>query len=172
MRLSPIILVCWLAVACAAAPSVTTPAATASAGPPNGGVLAQNPPPAKLAHAPRAPVPLEEYLKIRRVSSRAGILLSFSHDEKRVAYLSNEGGRIDIWVQPIGGGPGVPITRAKGYIHAIAFSPTDDVLAYAADIGGSELPHVFLTDAAGHAPRDITVDLPAGARADFVEWAD
>src|SRR5256885_1491135 len=46
--------------------------------------------------APKAPVPLEEYFKIRRVGSRSGILLSFSHDEQLVAYLSDEGGRTDV----------------------------------------------------------------------------
>src|SRR5204863_3122412 len=43
-----------------------------------------NPPAVKeppRAHAPKAPVPLEEYFKIRRIGSRSGILLSFSYDE-------------------------------------------------------------------------------------------
>src|SRR5689334_2797099 len=72
-------------------PVAAAPAATASP-------LAE---PAALVtasgHAPKAPVPLEEYLNIRRVGSRSGILLSFSHDEKLVAYLSDEGGRTDVW---------------------------------------------------------------------------
>ncbi|MGZ3442364.1 MAG: TolB family protein, partial [Polyangia bacterium] len=123
--------------------------------------------------APKAPVPIEEYFKIRRVGSRSGILLSFSHDEKLVAYLSDEGGRADVWVQPAaGGGTPTQITHVKGFIQGLAFSPTADKLVYTADIGGDELPHLFLTDSRGSAPRDIAPDQPAGRRTDFFEWAD
>jgi dipeptidyl aminopeptidase/acylaminoacyl peptidase len=122
-------------------------------------------------HAPRAPIALGEYLDIRRVGSRSGILLSFSHDEKLVAYLSDEGGRMDVWVQPVGGGSGRQISHVKGFIQGLAFSPTRDQLIYTSDTGGDELPHVFLTDSTGASPRDITAELPAGRRADFGEWA-
>jgi dipeptidyl aminopeptidase/acylaminoacyl peptidase len=125
-----------------------------------------------LAKAPRAPVPLEEYFKIRRVGSRSGILLSFSHDEKQVAYLSDEGGRTDVWVQPISGGKATQITHVKGFIQGLAFSPTEDKLVFTTDVGGDELPHLFLTDAKGTAPRDILPEQPAGRRTDFVDWAD
>ena len=87
--------------------------------------------------------------RIRRVGSRSGILLTFSHDEKLVAYLSDEGGRTDVWVQPIAGGPGKQITHVKGFVQGLAFSPTADVLAFTTDTGGDELPHLFLTDSAG-----------------------
>src|SRR5215471_11872608 len=83
--------------------------------------------------APKPPVPLEEYFKIRRVGSRSGILMSFSHDEKLVAYLSDEGGRSDVWVQPVGGGPGRQITHVKGFVQGLAFSPTRDQLIYTSD---------------------------------------
>jgi dipeptidyl aminopeptidase/acylaminoacyl peptidase len=122
--------------------------------------------------APAAPVPLEEYFKVRRSSSRNGTQISFSHDEKQVAYLSDEGGRADIWVQPIAGGPAKQITHVKGFLQTVAFSPTADQLIYESDIGGDELPHLFLTNASGDAPRDLVADLPAGRRTAFVEWAD
>src|SRR5437868_6691739 len=88
------------------------------------------PPPPKPARAPKPPIALEEYFKIRRVGSRSGILLSFSHDEKQVAYLSDEGGRTDAWVQPVAGGPARQITHVKGFIQGLAFSPTADKLVY------------------------------------------
>jgi Tol biopolymer transport system component len=127
--------------------------------------------PAMSGHAPKAPVALEEYVNIRRIGSRSGILLSFSHDEKLVAYLSDEGGRTDVWVQPVASGAGRQITHVKGFVQGLAFSPTKDQLIYTSDTGGDELPHVFLTDSTGASPKDITADMPAGRRADFVEWA-
>ncbi|MGC4120907.1 MAG: S9 family peptidase [Myxococcales bacterium] len=126
----------------------------------------------EVKHAPKAPVALEEYFKIRRIGSRGGILLSFSHDEKRVAYLSDEGGRTDIWVQPIEGGAATQITHVSGFILSFAFSPTEDKLVYEADVGGDELPHLFLTDSKGTAPKDLTADYPAGRRTGFWDWAD
>jgi dipeptidyl aminopeptidase/acylaminoacyl peptidase len=98
--------------------------------------------------------------------------ISFSHDEQLVAYLNDEGGRADIWVQPVAGGEARQITRADGFVHTLAFSPTSDVLAFEADIGGDELPHLYLTDSKGSAPRDLTPQMPAGSRTMFVDWAD
>src|SRR4051812_22738710 len=122
-------------------------------------------------HAPVAPVPLEEYFKIRRIGSRGGVLLSFSHDDQLVAYLNDDAGRADIWVQPIAGGLATQITHTDGFVHSFAFSPTADVLVYEADIGGDELPHLFATDSRGTAPRDLTADLLPGRRTTFVDWA-
>ncbi len=83
-----------------------------------------------------APVALKEYFKIRRVSGA-----SFSHDDKLVAYVSDHGGRWDVWVQPVGGGEAKQITDVQGFVHSYGFSPTGDVLLYEADDGGNELPH-------------------------------
>jgi dipeptidyl aminopeptidase/acylaminoacyl peptidase len=125
----------------------------------------------EVRHAPVAPVPLEEYFKVRRISSRGGILLSFSYDEQLVAYLSDEGGRADIWVQPVAGGNPWQVTHASGFVHSLAFSPHSDLLVYEADVGGDELPHLFATDSKGNQPRDLTPDLPKGSRTIFVDWA-
>ena len=166
-----------LGAACGGSPAQTstapTPATVATT--PTPAVLAaasaEQPRPAATARAHKAPIALEEYLNIRRVGSRSGILLSFSHDEKLIAYLSDEGGRTDVWVQPVAGGAGRQITHVKGFVQGLAFSPTRDQLIYTTDIGGDELPHVFLTDSTGASPRDITADMPAGRRADFIDWA-
>src|SRR5512133_2504978 len=46
--------------------------------------------------APTSPVPLAEYFKIRRIGGG-----SFNFDESLIAYLSDEGGRMDIWIRPL-----------------------------------------------------------------------
>jgi dipeptidyl aminopeptidase/acylaminoacyl peptidase len=118
----------------------------------------------------RAPVPLEEYLKARRYGALS-FDLSFSHDDQLAAFQSDAGGRLDLWVKPLDGGPARQVTHVEGFIGNFAFSPAADVLAYEADVGGDELPHLFITDSNGSAPRDITPDYPKGRRTQFVRWA-
>lgn len=155
-----------LVLGCASSP----PAKTETARPP---APAASPAAAPEAHhAPKAPVALEEYFKVRRIGSRNGVLLSFSHDEKLIAYLSDEGGRTDIWVQPVEGGEARQITHVTGFVQSFAFSPTADRLVYESDLGGDELPHLFMTDSSGSAPVDLVADLPAGRRTAFVDWAE
>jgi dipeptidyl aminopeptidase/acylaminoacyl peptidase len=120
--------------------------------------------------APSAPVPLAEYFKVRRYGALS-IDLTFSSDEKLVAFQSDAGGRLDLWVKPLDGGPARQVTHVEGFIGRFAFSPQGDVLAYEADVGGDELPHLFLTDSNGSAPRDVTADYPKGRRTQFIEWA-
>src|SRR3954463_15396885 len=144
MRMLSILLA--LASACASGKTSTAPAATAG----------------------RAPVPLEEDYKIRRYG---GTNMPFSHDEKLVVFATDQGGRLDLWARPVEGGEARQITHVEGFVGNFAFSPTEDVLAYEADVGGDELPHLFLTDSKGSAPRDITADYPKGRRTAFVEWA-
>jgi dipeptidyl aminopeptidase/acylaminoacyl peptidase len=119
------------------------------------------------AGPPTAPVPLAEYYKMRRV----GIQASFSHDESLVAYATDEGGRIDVWVQPVAGGPARQITHTSGFLEAFSFSPARDQLVFATDQGGDELPRLFLTSSRGEAPVALTADDPPGSRADIVDWS-
>jgi dipeptidyl aminopeptidase/acylaminoacyl peptidase len=128
-------------------------------------VISSAPPPAPFA--PKAPVALDEYFKIRRISG-----VSFSFDESQVAFMSDVGGRPDVWVRPLGGGPATQITHAEGFVHSFAFSPKEDRLAFETDKGGDELPHLYLGTSKGDAPKDLTPDMPAGCRTMFIRWAD
>ncbi len=142
-------------------------------GPPAPPPVAAPAPPAR--RAPQAPVALEEYYKIRRMPafSRSGLpMVSFSHDEKLVAYASDEAGRVDVWVKPLAGeGRPTQLTRVEGFVHSFAFSPAADVLVFEADRGGDELPRLYATDSKGSAPRELAPELPPGRRTQFVEWA-
>jgi dipeptidyl aminopeptidase/acylaminoacyl peptidase len=127
------------------------------------------PPPAPVGHAPKAPVPLDEYFKIGRVRGA-----SFSFDDKLVAYLYSEGdkadSRPDVWVAPVAGGTARQVTHVAGRMHSFAFSPTADKLLFETDKGGDELPHIYLTNAAGDEPKDLMIDYPAGRRTEFIGW--
>lgn len=120
----------------------------------------------QASRAPKAPVALGEYFKIRRA-----VGVSFSFDEKNVAFMSDQGGRPDVWVEPIGGGAATQVTHVSGFVHSFSFSPKEDLLAFEADTGGDELPHLYLTTSKGDTPRDITADLPPGRRTQFVRWS-
>jgi dipeptidyl aminopeptidase/acylaminoacyl peptidase len=119
------------------------------------------------AAPPKAPVPLAEYLNIRRLAGA-----SFNFDESLLAYVSDEGGRMDLWARPVGGGPARQLTRVKGAIESFGFSPTSDVLVLEADIGGDELMQIYFTDSAGKEPVPLFPSDPKGTRSDFVRWAD
>ena len=120
-----------------------------------------------VVHAPKAPVAIEEYFKVRRLGAA-----KLTFDEKVVVLQSDAGGRPDLWVMPVTGGPARQITHLDGVLHSFALSPVADQLVFEADHGGDELPHLYLTNAAGDAPKDLVADYPAGRRTDFIEWSD
>ena len=79
---------------------------------------------------------------------------------------------MDVWVRPLAGGAPTQLTHVSGFVHSFAFSPTADVLVFETDKGGNELPHVYLTDSKGTAPKDLMADYPEGARTEFQRWLD
>lgn len=146
---------------CASSPPAPSPAPVATAAlTPDAGQ------PAAAIRAPQAPVPLAEYLNTRRLFGT-----TFSHDDKLVAFRSDEGGRPDVWVQPIAGGAARQITHVDGFLDDIAFSPTADLLVFVADKGGDEFTHLYLTDSEGRAPQDLNAEYPPNRRAEFVDWS-
>jgi dipeptidyl aminopeptidase/acylaminoacyl peptidase len=164
---SAALLLCCCVLSCAGAPpspAPVSPSPEPSAPPPAASSAAPAQP---SPRAPSAPVALEEYFKTRRVGTA-----TFSHDEKLVAYMTDAGGRPDVWAQPVLGGPARRITAVKGFLHSFSFSPAADVLVYESDEGGNELPHLYLTDSTGKEPKDLNAAYPAGARTGFVGWAD
>jgi dipeptidyl aminopeptidase/acylaminoacyl peptidase len=185
------------AIACGGAePAVQAPATASAAASPTapaaqGAAGASRPETAM--HTPVAPVPLEEYFKIQRVPpmSRSGLpMLSFSADERKVAFATDLTGRIDIWVRDLATAPTgaagaagaasapgasgsapVQVSHVEGFVHSFAFSPKEDLLVFEADRGGDELPRLYATDSKGAPARELVPELPSGRRTQFVEWA-
>ncbi|MEA2553079.1 MAG: hypothetical protein QOJ65_1255 [Fimbriimonadaceae bacterium] len=112
-------------------------------------------------------VPLAEYFKICRIAGA-----SFSFDEKYVAYATDEGGRMDIWMRPVAGGPAKQLTHVKGSIETFEFSPKSDLLLFAADLGGDELMRLYFTNSKGKTPVALFPHDPKTSRSDFVSWAE
>ena len=113
------------------------------------------------------PAPLATFFETRRLGGA-----SISGDETLAAFTSDAGGRVDIWVAPLDdSSPPRQLTHVNGFVGGMQFSPKGKTLAYLADVGGTELMHLFLVDAGGGEARDVTAGLPEGARADLVEFA-
>jgi dipeptidyl aminopeptidase/acylaminoacyl peptidase len=137
----------------------TSPTSTPPTGTQASGTHAPSP-------GPKAPIPLADYLDVRRARDA-----SFSHDERFVAYRSDAGGRFNVWVQPVGGGEARQVTQVDGVIHSFAFSPTRDVLLYEVDQGGNDVTRIYATDHEGRAPRQLMPEWPQGARVGFIAWS-
>src|SRR5437868_10733340 len=121
---------------------------------------------AESRRAPAAPVPLATYFETRRLYG-----VSFSSDERQVAFASDLNGRPDVYVEAIEGGPATQITHVNGQLWTFDFSPSEDRLVYQTDVGGDENTRLYLTDHRGSAPVEITAGDPADRRAEYVDWS-
>lgn len=110
--------------------------------------------------------PLEDWLEVRRQKGA-----SFSHDGTLLAWVSDRGGKQDVWVAPVAGGEPRRVSDAAGVIHSFAFSPTEDRLVVESDVGGNDQPRIYLTDSSGREPEDLLPQLPEKARIGFISWA-
>ena len=99
----------WVLVSLVTACGAHAPPAPTTGTPP---VAAPDAGLAGTPRAPKAPVALEEYFNTRRFGPP-----KFSAGDRWVAYSSDEGGRPDVWVQPVGGGPARQITHVQGFLH-------------------------------------------------------
>ena len=93
---------------------------------------------------------------------------SFSADESRILFSSNQTGIVNAYSVPVGGGPAVAITQSTtDTTTAIAYFPADDRVLYTRDKGGDENNHLFVRERDG-TERDLT---PGGKlKAKFEAW--
>jgi dipeptidyl aminopeptidase/acylaminoacyl peptidase len=93
---------------------------------------------------------------------------SFSADEKRILFSSNETGIFNAYTLPVGGGEAEPLTRsAVDSIFSVSFFPCDDRVLFTRDWGGNENFHLFVL-----APDGNETDLTPGdgLKAQFMGW--
>jgi dipeptidyl aminopeptidase/acylaminoacyl peptidase len=81
---------------------------------------------------------------------------SFSADEKRLLYSSNQSGIFNVYSVPVAGGDATPITRSTtDSTFAVSYFPTDDRILYTRDNGGNELNHLYVRETDG-SEKDLT----------------
>ncbi|WP_253816390.1 S9 family peptidase [Myxococcus xanthus] len=94
---------------------------------------------------------------------------SFSADEQRVLYSSNETGVFNVFSVPMTGGKPTQLTRStQDASIAVAYFPTDDRVLFTRDSGGNELAHLSVRTLDGQ-EKDLT---PGDEhRASFFGWS-
>ncbi|CAM3816299.1 alpha/beta hydrolase family protein [Roseateles saccharophilus] len=94
---------------------------------------------------------------------------SFSADESRILFHSNETGIYNVYAMPVGGGKPQQLTDSKTDSHyAVGFFPGDDRFLYTRDKGGNELNHLYVREPGG-SERDLTPGDKLKAR--FAGWS-
>jgi Tol biopolymer transport system component/DNA-binding winged helix-turn-helix (wHTH) protein len=78
---------------------------------------------------------------------------TWSPDARFIAYAGDRGGKFDIWVQQVGGGDPVQITKRPGHNWQPDWSPNGEYIAYRSEGDGGGL---FVVPALGGVERRIT----------------
>lgn len=93
---------------------------------------------------------------------------SFSADEQRILFTSNESGIFNAYTLPIEGGVPEPLTRSTtDSTFSLSFFPHDDRVLFMRDRGGDENYHIYLLTPDGQ-EKDLTPG--EGHKAQFMGW--
>jgi dipeptidyl aminopeptidase/acylaminoacyl peptidase len=94
---------------------------------------------------------------------------SFSADEKRILFSSNQTGVYNVYSIPVAGGTPTPLTSSTtDTTYAVSYFPSDDRVLYTRDQGGNELNHLYVRELDGR-ERDLTPG--EKLKAEFKGWS-
>jgi len=116
-------------------------------------ISAQAATPVPAAKAQKAPkrYTIEQFMATTSVTGA-----SFSKDEKRILFSSNQSGIFNVYTIPVGGGKATPLTTSgTDSTYAIGYFYNDDRVLFTRDSGGNERNHVFVRELDG-TERDLT----------------
>ncbi|MCY1019957.1 S9 family peptidase [Pyxidicoccus sp. MSG2] len=126
------------------------------------------PPPTKAPAAKLTPRPSKQYTVEQFMKTTSVRGASFSPDEKRLLFSSNQTGIYNLFSVPVAGGKPTQLTRATDSTWAVGYFPKDERILFERDQGGNELSHVYV-----RTPDGKEKDLTPGDkhRADFFGWS-
>jgi dipeptidyl aminopeptidase/acylaminoacyl peptidase len=126
------------------------------------------PPPTKAPAAKPTPRPSKQYTVEQFMKTTSVRGASFSPDEKKVLFSSNQTGIYNVFSVPAAGGKPTQLTRSTDSTWAVGYFPKDERFLFERDQGGNELSHVYV-----RTPDGKEKDLTPGDkhRADFFGWS-
>ena len=114
-------------------------------------VVAATAKPAVTATKPAKRYTIEQFMATVNIGGA-----SFSADESRILFHSNESGIYNVYALPVAGGKPVQLTNSRTDSHyAVSFFPGDDRFLYTRDQAGNELNHLYVRELDG-SERDLT----------------
>jgi len=109
-----------------------------------------------LAVAAGSKRPSKQYTIEQFMSTTSLTGASFSADENRILFSSNQTGIFNAYTVPVAGGPAIPVTQSTtDTTYAVSFFPKDDRILYTRDKGGDENNHLYVRERDG-SERDLT----------------
>jgi dipeptidyl aminopeptidase/acylaminoacyl peptidase len=129
--------------------------------------LALGAPPAAPAKKPSAR-PSKQYAVDQFMATTKVMGASFSPDEKKVLFSSNESGIFNAYSVPVSGGKPTALTQStKDSTYAVGYFPNDERILFTRDQGGNENNHLYVRGLDGK-EKDLT---PGDKlRAEFFGW--
>ena len=111
---------------------------------------------ASAAHAQGAKRPSKQYTIEQFMATTSLTGASFSADEQRLLYSSNQSGIFNVYSVSVAGGEATPITRSTtDSTFAVSYFPADDRILYTRDDGGNEQNHLYVREVDGR-EKDLT----------------
>lgn len=106
-------------------------------------------------------VPAEGGTAQRLTTQEAGYLggATWSPDGEQIAFASDAGGDVDIYIVPVAGGAPVAITTHEGEDRDPAWSPGGDVIAFATELAGPGELEIFSMTPQGDDLQRLTNDM-------------
>ena len=121
----------------------------------------------KAAPAPSRPskqYTVEQFMATTKLSGA-----SFSPDEKRILFSSNESGIFNAYTLPLTGGKAKALTQSKtDSTYSVGFFPKDERILFTRDQGGNEHNHLYVRTPDGK-ERDLTPG--EKLKAIFITWS-
>jgi len=95
----------------------------------------------------------EQFAAVRRYQGN----LSLSPDGSEIAYITNTSGQFNLWRQPSTGGYPRQLTLfTDNTVRSVSWSPDGGSIAFHADRHGDEFHQLYILDAGGEWPQQLT----------------